>query len=60
MKPKQRKTYFVSKVGRLSEIYIRVTMDAVVKHEWQDANGTRWAVVVFNDTPYLACEEDVR
>jgi len=56
-----RKTEFVSKVGRLSEMYVlHAELKAQVTHEWADSDGMRWAVILFNGRPYLACEEDVR
>lgn len=51
----------MSKVGRLSEMYVlRAELKAQVLHEWLDKEETRWAVILFNGRPYLACEEDVR
>ncbi len=51
---------FVSKVGRLADMYLqRAELKAFVAHEWVTEAGVRWAVIFFNDRPYLACEEDV-
>ena len=63
MKParrRQRKTDFVARVPRLLDLALGVELKATVVHDWRSADGERWAVVTFNDTPYLACAEDVK
>ena len=57
----QRKTDFVEKVGRLNELCLKYPeMHVTVKHDWCDVDEMRWAIIVLNDTPYLACEEDAK
>jgi len=44
----------------LGEMYVmRAELRAHVMHEFEDGGGSRWALVLFNGRPYLACEEDV-
>jgi transposase len=60
-KKRTGKKDFVSRAGRLGEMYVQLAiLRAVIKHTWTDAEGTGWAVVVFNDTPFLAYERDAR
>lgn len=58
-KNRTRKTEFVARVPRLLDLALHVEIQTVVKHDWRDAAGARWAMVAFNDTPYLACEKDI-
>ena len=60
-KPKKRKTDFVSRVGRLSDMFVQhAELKANVAHEWKDKDAQGRAVISFNGRPYLAYEEDIK
>ena len=56
---RKRKNAFVRSVPRLLDLVERVEIKTTVIYDWTDERGERWAVVVFNDTPYLACAKDI-